>query len=188
MKNYGELLVETNNKGRKVFVKERKGKKYIYFATDGTFNGLCHPREMTKEEVIANQDFLTNVGVSGDRIYPVTDLQDRKVLPEGFTRCEACGSIMLESNSYRYFVLPINDDPDEDINICENCNNNGHNGYIVCNACDNPCWVKKDSLYETVYSNDDDFICEGFIDNYTYCEKCRKHYPSELWDCPCCGK
>ncbi len=114
MKNYGELLVETNIKGRKVFVKERKGKEFIYFATDGTFIGLCHPREMTKEEVIANKDFLTNVGMSGDKIYPVTDLQNRKILPEGFTRCEKCGFVVRDDDIWC---------EDNGIYLCEDCHN-----------------------------------------------------------------
>ena len=100
MNNFGCLLTEVNEKGNTVFVKERTGKSFNYFATDGTFNGLCNPRKMSKEEVIAKQRFLTNVGVSGDKIYPVTDLQDRKVLPEGYTRCEKCGTIELDEDIY----------------------------------------------------------------------------------------
>ena len=37
MKNYGYLLTEKNAAGNTVFVKEKKGKKFVYFATDGTF-------------------------------------------------------------------------------------------------------------------------------------------------------
>ena len=98
MKNYGYLLTEKNAAGNTVFVKERNGREFVYYATDGTFFSLCNPRPMTKDEVLAMQYFLTNVGVSGDKIYPVKDLNDRKVLPSGYTRCEKCGFVVRDDD------------------------------------------------------------------------------------------
>ena len=114
MKKFISLLLDTNDNGNTVFLKERKGKDYIYLAAEHTSNDSSHLRRMTKEEVIANKDFLTNVGISGDRIYPITDLQYRKVLPKGFTRCEKCGFVVRDDDIWC---------EDNGTYLCEECHN-----------------------------------------------------------------
>ena len=79
-----------------------------------SFNIKDYPEIHDMVSVIANKDFLTNVGISGDRIYPITDLQYRKVLLEGFTKCEKCGFVVRDDDIWC---------EDNGIYLCEDCHN-----------------------------------------------------------------
>ena len=188
MKNFISLLLDTTDSGNTVFLKEKKGREYIYLASEYTANGSSHLRRMTKEEVIENKDFLTNVGVSGNRIYPVTDLKNRKRLPEGMVRWGACGEVVWENNSYSFHKGGT----DDDITICEKCDKYGHDGYQSCRGCCIPCWKKSNELYEVAGSCHSDFenlVCDEFLSNYNYCENCEiYYYHQDNNECPRCGK
>jgi len=72
------LKTEVNAKGNKVFSKVRMGKEFIYLAKaeDGSIG------EVDKDWVLSNQKNIVNLGVSGDNIYPVTELDKRKRFPD----------------------------------------------------------------------------------------------------------
>lgn len=188
MKNFISLLLDTNDNGNTVFLKERKGNEYIYLAAEHTSNGSSHLRRMTKEEVIANKDFLTNVGVSGDKIYPITELRYRKRLPEGMVKCDACGEVIWENDSYSFHKYETNDD----ITICRKCEKYGHDGYVSCRGCSTyQCWVETTKVHETAssgYSDSENLVCDEFLENYSYCEDCEVYYHQDYSECPRCGK
>jgi len=176
MSNLGYLLTEVNEKGNTVFIKERAGKSFSYFATDGTFSGLSHPRKMSKEEVIANKNFLTNVGVSGDRIYPVTNLHDRKVLPEGYVRCAECGTVELKEDIYLTEYGKY---------LCDDCY---YQSIPMCTMCGE--FVSEDNI-KTVkrYDGSEIEICQMCYDNgfayqgdeYILCKGCSDDPKNWCW-------
>ena len=135
-------------------------------AAEHTSNDSSHLRRMTKEEVIANKDFLTNVRVSGDRIYPVTDLKERKRLPKHFKKCKRCNSVVR--NDHIYYI-------EENTYLCEDC-------IEVCNMCGE--YKSKDNL-STVYT---------INSSMKICKDCYSKFDNEdelVWsfnECPRCQK
>lgn len=59
-----KLLTEKNESGNTVFSKQRNGKSFIYFVI--TSDGY---KPVTKEWIIQNQGYLSNVNVSGDNLF-----------------------------------------------------------------------------------------------------------------------
>lgn len=194
------LKTEVNAKGNKVFSKVRMGKEFIYLAKaeDGSIG------EVDKDWVLSNQKNIVNLGVSGDNIYPVTELDKRKRLPDGMIRCAVCGKVLHEDDSVKVY----NRDTDDFIRICRHCEANGgrvnKEEYICCHGCGTeatPCWIRKADVFEVAHIKGcpvdeqyygDALVCKDNLSTeYAYCEHCKKYfplYPNYDGICPECGE
>ena len=193
------LKTEVNDKGNKVFSKVRRGKGFIYLAKaeDGKIG------EVNKDWILLNQKNIVNLGVSGDNIYPVAELDKRKRLPNGMIRCAVCGKVLPEDDSVKVY----NKETDDFIRICRHCELSGgyvnKEVYVCCHGCGTeatPCWIRKADVFEVAHIKGspideqyygDALICKDNLSSeYEYCEHCEKYFPLYPNDgiCPECGK
>ena len=109
------LMTMYNENGKLIFQKKRNGNEYDYYAKNDVGRKIFI---VNKAWILANKNIIVNLGVSGDRIYPVNQLKLIRNTRTEKINCSGCDCDIDSEYLYKFKTS------NRTIYICPDCYSN----------------------------------------------------------------